>query len=363
MDQALAGLRVLDLTRLFPGGYLTSVLRQMGAEVIKVEPPWGDGTRGEQPQADGRSYYHLAMNRGKRSLALDLRQEPGVEILRRLCEGADVLVENFRPGVTGRLGIAAQDMMEANPSLIYVSLTGFGDGRPLSEVVGHDVNYLAATGMLDALGMPGAPGVFLSDVAGAMWGVIGILGALVDRVRGQGEGRRIEIAFTDAVRHWAALQSAMLAVAGRSRLPMFDWPCYHVYATRDGRQLAVGAIEPKFWEAFCDALGRPDWRGRGQDPALVAEVQAQVATRSQAEWVTLLDGCACCVNAVRSFAEASADPALAQDPARGDWPPLSPPSADVPDLGEDSGRILREMGYPQAAVSRLFAQGVVLGKG
>lgn len=361
MKAVMEGIRVLDLTRLFPGGYLTTILRQMGAEIIKVEPPWGDDARTEEPCVDGKSYYHQAINRGKKSLVLDLKQADGVDVLRDLARGADVLVENFRPGVTQRLGIGPEDIRIVNPTLFYLSLTGYGSQSSRAQEAGHDLNYLATTGMLEILGMTDlVPGLFVSDVVGALFGVITILAALYQRKQLGLSPASAEVAFSDAIQHIAVLQQAHFRVAGTPHLPMMKWPSYHIYRTRDGRHLAVGAIERRFWVTFSGLVEHPEWSDRGRDPTLVGEVAHLVGLRSLDEWIDTFRGHDCCVTAVRGFQEAMSDPGLNPEPIPpNQWLRWEHESVPEPEFGQHSIQILKDLGYSTARISRLLAVGVI----
>ena len=247
MPGALEGIRVLDLTRLLPGAVATEWLAEFGAEVIKVEqPPLGDYARA--------SYTALfeETNRGKKSVELDLKIQK--ELFLKLVRNADVLVEGFRPGVMERLGLGYEALNALNPRLIYVALTGYGNDGPHALLAGHDVNYLAMSGVLDLIraedGTPVIPGVQIADLAGgSMQAVIGILLAMEAR-RKSGRGQRVEVSMTDGL-------NALLPVAraqGPVKLLSGKYACYRVYAAAENSFVAVGALEPKFWANLCKEL-------------------------------------------------------------------------------------------------------------
>ena len=259
----LDGITVLDLTRLLPGAAATMLLANFGADVIKIEEPTGDYARHMPPLVDGEGAVFRATNRGKKSLALDLKTEDGKQALRKLAAGADVLIEGFRPGVMTRLGLDYEALGPLNERLIYVSLTGYGQTGPLAGVAGHDINYIALGGLLDITGS--IPGAQIADLAGgSMQAAIGILLALLARQK-TGRGQFVDVSMLDGV----ALEPAGASSRGlrRHRRPLPTagstalsgrFACYHTYRAADGRWLAVGALEPKFWAALCGKLGRPD---------------------------------------------------------------------------------------------------------
>jgi len=317
----LEGVRILDLTAMLPGAICTQFLADLGAEVTKIEPPeHGEAARGPKGTPPG-GIYHVT-NRNKRSYAIDLKQAAGVEAVRRLIAGADVLVESFRPGVLARLGLGWDDAKAINPRLVYCSITGYGQDGPLAQKAGHDINYQCMGGIVgqnridDSRPSPGA--VPFADLGGgALTSAVGILAALFD-VQRTGEGRHVDIAMADCAMalNVVALSSKMM-FAGRDPVPGRDilsggLPCYGTYRTADDRYLAVGALEPKFWHAFCTAVGRPDLVARGWDmgpkrDAAVAEVGEVVATRTLAEWMAVFEAVDACVTPVLTLQESLDD--------------------------------------------------------
>jgi alpha-methylacyl-CoA racemase len=255
----LAGVRVLDLTRLLPGPVCTLHLADLGADVIKIE----DTGAGDYAAPALRGLVH----RNKRALRLDLKQPEGVTVLHMLARTADVLVESFRPGVTDRLGVGYAALSAINPRLVYCSITGYGQTGPYRDEPGHDLNYCALTGVSDQIGRNGdAPALSNVPIAdllgGSLTSAMGLLAALFDAQR-TGQGRHVDIAMADAMLAHAVVPMVTLAVHGQTRPAGADklsgaLPCYSVYRTSDGRHLAVGALERKFWDRFCEVLGRED---------------------------------------------------------------------------------------------------------
>lgn len=312
-EGVLAGIRVLDLTRLLPGPMCSLHLADMGADVIKVEDTAaGDYMRDMGPLKNGVSPIYLAINRNKRSIALNLKSQEGLAIFMRLAESADVLIEGFRPGVTDRLGIGYEAIRRINPGIVYCSITGYGQTGPYRDKAGHDINYCSIAGVLDQNGpidgAPVVPNFQIGDLlGGAMTAAMGILGALVGRQR-SGQGRYVDVSMTDAVlAHTVSSLWAMEALGssnprGQSLLSG-GVPCYGIYPTGDGRHIAVGALEAKFWRRLCEAIGRTDLvekqlaQGREAD-AVREELSKVFRSRSLAEWMDVFSNVDCCVTPV-----------------------------------------------------------------
>lgn len=283
LGHALEGITVVDLTRYLPGPWCSMWLADLGARVIKVEDRTGDPIRAMGPA------FHEALNRGKQGICLDFRSPEGRATLRKLVARADVLMAGFRPGVMEELGLGYEHLRGAHPGLIYVSITGFGaTPGPHRDRPGHDLTYQALAGLLDLGGAdgPAMPGIQVADLAGASTAVSGILAAL--RVRDRtGEGQHLDIAIADAALAWNPLALAM-ARAGhpitRGSAPLWGaLPRYALYRCADGKHFALGALEARFWKAFCDAVGHPEWVS-GSDQGLSEAVAALFATRSRAGW-------------------------------------------------------------------------------
>ncbi|WP_088178907.1 CaiB/BaiF CoA transferase family protein [Thauera butanivorans] len=384
----LAGVRVLDLTRLLPGPLATQHLADYGADVIKIEDTGaGDYARGMGAMGGDTSWFYQVVNRNKRSLRLDLKHPEGRAVFEKLVADADILVEGFRPGVMDKLGIGYAALARINPRLVFCSISGYGQTGPYAQRAGHDINYIGYAGVLDQIGAAGgAPALSnlqLGDLlGGTMTALFGILAALVD-ARASGKGRMVDVSMTDGVMAHAIFPLAEVLANGRVRprgedLLTGQVPCYGVYRTADGRYMAVGALEEKFWNMVCDALERPDLKpfhlasGEAGERAR-AEVAAIFARRSQAEWVALFDGVDCCVTPVLSLDESLENPQLQArgmvvevDGVRQFGPPVK--LSGMPEqvfrpapavAGADSDAVLGEAGLSVADIARLREAGVI----
>ncbi len=333
MTGPLSGIVVLDLTRLLPGAVATQQLADWGAEVIKIEQPGvGDYARTMNPAVFART------NSGKKSVEIDLKQPRGREVLLALAGHADVLIEGNRPGVMARLGLSFEELHAVNKRLIYVSLTGYGQSGPYAHLAGHDVNYMALGGVL-SLNLPIIPGVQIADlVGGSMQSVMGILLALVARQQ-TGEGRHVDVSMYEGVTSLltiplAAWQSTKREpVTGKETLSG-RYACYNLYEAADGRWLAVGALEPKFWTELCTQLGCPELIARQfEEPqdAVKARIAAIFRTKSAGAWFEQLRESDCCVTPVRTVSEVAAE-----------IPPRDGPPA--PTLGQHTREVLARCG-------------------
>mgnify|MGYP002777673502 CR=1 FL=1 len=265
----LVGLRILDLTRLLPGPLGTMLMADMGAEVIKVENPSSpDYVRSFPPYLNGESANYLSFNRSKKSVLLDYTTPEGRETFLQLVQTADVVVEQFRPGFLDRLGIGYEAAKAAKTDIIYVSVTGYGQTGPYAHLAGHDLNYMGIAGVLgltgEAGGPPVIPGVQMADIAGGSYmTVVATLAAVYARQQ-TGQGQHVDVSMTDAVMPLLsvsyALFSGMRQAIPRGMLPLSGGLAnYNVYPCQDGNYLAVGTLEPKFWQRFCEVIDRPDW--------------------------------------------------------------------------------------------------------
>ncbi|GIK86726.1 MAG: CoA transferase [Betaproteobacteria bacterium] len=311
--QPLTGIRVVDLTRLLPGPWATMLLGDLGADVIKIEHPGtgGDPSRHAQPryEADGHgeSVYFCNANRNKRSLALDLKDPADRGVLLDLVRGADVVVENSRPGAAERLGVGYAQLREANPALIYCSLTGYGQTGPYAPLAGHDLNIAGMSGLLQMSedAEPSMPNMLMGDYAGGVMVVVGVLAALVDRLR-HGRGAYVDVSMLDALVSWTTVQMTGVFAARvdpRQAGAVEGWggnPRYGIYRTRDGRYLTVSLLEKTYWDAFCRLTGREDLINPhetqadrltthgGRGAAYRAFLEDLFLTRDRDEWVSLL---------------------------------------------------------------------------
>jgi len=371
----LSGVRVLDLTRLLPGPLAAQHLADLGADVIKVE----DLGAGDYANPAVRAL----VNRNKRAIRLDLKQPGGVDALLQLVRSADVLLEGFRPGVMARLGLAYDVLCEANPRIVVCSLSGWGQTGPLRDLPGHDLNYAALAGVSDQ--MAGLSNLPIADLlGGTMSAVMGTLAALFDAAR-TGRGRWVDIAMADGVLAHAVLPLAALhqhgnvPLAGEGTLTG-ALACYGLYGTADGRQLAVGALEPKFWDVLCTTVGRPDLAPlhRSGDAAtearLRSELAAVFATRPLAHWAALFADAPACVTPVLRLDETLTHPhfqargMVVTDEAGGQpqfgypvkmtgFAPTVPRRAPRP--GEHTDAVLAEAGFDAGAIAALRASGAI----
>jgi len=381
--RSLEGIKVLDLSRLLPGPFASLVLADLGARVDKIEDPEkGDYLRHMPPQIGDQSSIFLALNRGKRSACIDLKKSGGKEALLDLAARYDVVLEQFRPGVLDRLGVGHATLLEKNPRLIVCALTGYGQSGPLAQRAGHDIDYLARAGVLGfqgpANGPPQPPGFQLADVSGGLWSVIGILAALAERER-TGKGKIVDVAMLEASMGFAAASLGMLfanQTMTRGLEPLTGGiAAYNVYATKDGKAMALGALEPKFWTQFATGVGlEPDMSGIIPGPHQ-AELRARVAhifsQRTRAEWEAFAKERDCCLEPVLEPHELANDPHLCARKTffviDSPWgkirqfklPGIDPVTAPPPKQGEHTEEILREVGYDEARIARLRAEGAI----
>jgi alpha-methylacyl-CoA racemase len=374
--------RVLDLSRLLPGPYCSRILADFGFEVIKVElPGGGDWARYVPPlhPDTGEGLLFRALNRGKKSLTLNLKQEAGREVLMRLIPTADVLLESFRPGVMPRLGLDYEALAQANPRLVYCALTGYGPSGPYRNRAGHDLNYQGLAGLLDLTGRqespPGMPGAQVADLSGALWAAVGILLALLDRER-TGRGQRVDASLLGGVLACMTLPltrhlGGQPIQRGASDLNG-GLVCYNVYETLDGRYMTLSALEPEFWAAFCAATGRDDLLGHQFAPATPGEtaydeLRGLFRTRTRDAWVEALASLDACCEPVYAIGEALESAAvqglgmLAEGSLR---PPIrlsesGQATGPAPSLGQHTGALLAELGYDTGQVSGLHERGIV----
>ncbi len=309
----LSGVRVLDFSTLLPGPLATLLLAEAGAEVIKIERPGrGDEMRSYTPKFGADSVNFALLNRGKRSIAIDLKDKSAVEKLAPLLKSADVIVEQFRPGVMDRLGLGYEALSHINPRIIYCAITGYGQSGPRADIAAHDLNYVAVTGMLalaaGADGAPVVPSALVADIGGGTYpAVINILLALRERDR-TGRGCKLDIAMADnlfAFMYWALGNGQ---VAGQWPAPGGDLvtggsPRYNIYRTSDGKFVAAAPLEQKFWDNFCVLIGlAAEFRDDSRDAAATKRAVAEkIAAKTADEWRALFAGkdlCCCIVGSV-----------------------------------------------------------------
>jgi alpha-methylacyl-CoA racemase len=315
----LAGIRVLDFTTLLPGPMATLLLAEAGAEVIKIERPGGEDMRRFRPSWGQDSVMFAMLNRGKKSVAADLKNARVRDRVIALAKTADVVVEQFRPGVMDRLGLGYASLSAVNPRLIYCAITGYGQSGPRSMRAGHDLNYIGDAGLLAlSSGPPGrrtVPPALIADIAGGSYpAVMNILLALRQR-EATGEGTFIDVSMAESVfpfMYWtigAGLGAGHWPADGGERLTGGS-PRYHIYETRDGKLAAVASLEQKFWESFTAAIGlEPEFINDERDPkATIGRVTEIIAGKTAAEWLPIFDKADCCCSIVQDIRAALDDP-------------------------------------------------------
>ena len=386
----LAGIRVLDLTRLLPGPVCTLHLADLGADVIKIEDTGaGDYARTLGAKEGATAPVFQAINRNKRGMCLDLKKAEGVEVFLRLARDAQVIVESFRPGVVERLGVGYAACRKVNAAIVYCAISGYGQDGPYRDRAGHDINYCGYAGLVDQIGIagddPAIPNLQVADIlGGAVVPAMGILAALVDAQR-TGQGRYVDVAMTEGVLVHNLQALAAVVTTGKALPRGADFlsgrePCYATYRTADGRYMAVGALEKKFWNRVCEVLERPDlkachWEARTKSAEWgVAQMREIFASRPQAWWDEKFSKEDCCVTPVLRLEESLDDPqvkardmVVMHEGALQFAPPLKLSEyvfsieRDAPRAGEHSEDILREAGYAPAEIEALRAAAVILG--
>lgn len=321
----LAGLKVIDLTRNLPGPFATVMLADLGAEVLKVEPPTGD-------EARAMPTLFEAVNRNKAGRRLDIKQPDDLQALKSLIADADVLVESFRPGVLAGFGLDYDSLAATNPRLVMCSITGYGQAGPWAARAGHDINFMAMSGVLDQLRTPDGhlamPNVQFGDLlGGSAMAVIGMLAAVID-ARATGRGRHVDVSMTHSLLPHAVAPlgfAQMWKAMGVAKpvLPQDDLlggglPCYGLYPTQDGRYLAVGALEYKFWATACDAIGHPEWASIHWHRGVMPQMPESIAMRQQfadliasqplGHWEAVFAGVDACITPVLTLEEAMKHP-------------------------------------------------------
>jgi alpha-methylacyl-CoA racemase len=400
MTLPLHGVRVLDLSRLLPGPFCSLLLADFGADVLKVEDTgMGDYLRWSPPVYEGAdgtasSAMFLALNRNKRSVRVNLKDARGREVLFALVRDSDVVLESFRPGVLDRLGCGYEALRAVNPGIVYCAISGYGQDSPLRDRSGHDLNYLALAGLLgltgDRDGAPVQPAGQIADLGGgALMAAFGILTALRERDR-SGEGQLVDVSMTDGTLSWLAMVAARMladgAVPRRGALELGGaLVCYRPYLCADG-WITIGALEPKFWSAFCLGVGREDLVAGQFDPPgseTHRAVEAIVAARTRAEWTEFAAEHDCCLEPVLDLDDVVAsdhvraramlveiDQPGAERPVRQLGVPVKlsrtpgePRRRPGPALGEHTEEVLLELGYGSEEIRELFDVGAVAGPG
>ncbi|HIA12766.1 MAG TPA: CoA transferase [Flavobacteriales bacterium] len=379
----LDGIRVLDLSRLLPGPMCTLHLGDLGADVIKIEDPVvGDYARAVPPLNKNNSTFFLSINRNKRSMALDLSNAEGVETFMKLAKTADVIVESYRPGVVKKIGVDYEAVCEVNPKIIYCSITGYGQTGPYSEKAGHDLNFIGLAGILKAHGDTlQIPNFLIGDiVGGAMTAAMAILAALVQKGKtGEGsslrssakEGQFIDVALFDGVMAHTPTSLAHLGSLEKLGIDTSDMlcgalHCYNIYKCKDGKYMALGALEFKFWKVFCEAIGRSDLSSNHitteeKSIAIKNELDVLFLEKARDEWVTYFENVDCCISPVLDLSESIENKQVkarkmiltTNHPLEGDLKQFSLPyqssgfefelERHAPQLGQHTEEILKEL--------------------
>lgn len=379
-NSLLSGVRILDLTRLLPGPFCTHYLAQMGADVIKVEEPKG----GDYARLLAPELFSL-INRGKKSVTLDLRQPKAAAIFKKMVEDADVVIESFRPGVMDRLSCGYEVLKTINPRLVYAALTGYGQTGPYRDRAGHDMNYCGYAGVLDQTGASGGPPALsnfqIADLAGgALTCAIGVLAAIIG-ARASGTGTFVDVSMLDGTLALQVMSLATIRAVGHSSPRGNDvltgvLPNYSVYECADGKHVALAALEPKFFLNFCAAVNRPELAGMSFAPgeggaALRAELAALFMTKTRDEWDDLLGDKDCCVSAIytpqealdhaqvraRGMVESGSGKPVFGMPIR--FPGIAGCGWDSPALGADTRAVLRAAGVSESEIAALSASGAI----
>ncbi|MEQ8236392.1 MAG: CaiB/BaiF CoA-transferase family protein [Syntrophomonadaceae bacterium] len=392
MSMPLQGIRILDLSRLLPGPFCSMILADMGAEVLKVEPPDQiDPFRKVGPFVKDEGAAYMMLNRNKRSMTLNLGNEQGKAIFRELARNHDIILEQFRPGVVDRLGIGYEDIKKINPQIIYCSISGFGQDGPYRDMGSHDINHIGISGVLEALrplnGPASIPRVPLGGaVGGALWAANAILTALVGRER-NGSGQYLDVSITDGLLPLHCLFAGQYLDTGQA--PRYNdsqvtgaYAYYNIYETADRRYLTLGAYESKFWSAFCQHIGHPEFSSEQFAPEarqreIIEVLQGIFKTRTLAEWTDELGALDLCLIPAKNLAEVFDDPHfrarnMVTEIEYADGSSLSTIAHPVkfsqavaqvkyppPAHGEHTGEVLRGLGYSEEQIEELQRSRVI----
>jgi crotonobetainyl-CoA:carnitine CoA-transferase CaiB-like acyl-CoA transferase len=405
MSLPLEGIVVIDLARMLPGPYASMILADLGAEVIRVEDPKYPYANPPPFYQKGRyreSAFNSIIMRNKRSIALDLKKEQALDIFYKMVERADVMLETFRPKVTNKLKIDYETLKKINKSIIYCSLTGYGQNGPYEQSAGHDLNYIGICGILDlnkereveGVGVqeikPVLPGVQAADIGGGLVSTIGILGALIERENNPNrEGQYIDVSMTDSVFSFMPMSAAFEFSKDKydgitkPRNPLHgEVPFYSVYKTKDNKYLSVGAIELKFWRGVCEGLGRKDLMTKGnvlglEKDEVFREVQNEFLKKTQDEWMEIFSKIDACVMPVKNFSEACIDPQIQarqmvvelDHPKFGKVQNISSPIKFsrtpltirnlAPKIGQHTKEILKNLNYSEEEIKNFKRSGVI----
>ncbi len=377
----LEGVRVIDSTRLLPGGFCTMLLSDMGADVVKVEQPGlGDYMRATPPTRNGRSPVHATVNRNKKSIGIDLKSPEGKGVMRRLLRSADVFVEGFRPGAMARLGFSFNDVKKLNPKIVYCSISSYGQKSKLSSMPAHDINFQAMTGTLTYSAGAEVPLLQLGDLSSGMYAALGILGALVDR-RGP---VHLDIPIVGSLLSWMVIPASAYLATGKPpkeghSLVFGSTPYYNLYRTSDDKYVAVAAIEEGFWHNLVTMLGVPELEHKrfgtsSERREITSTLKRVFAAKTRDEWARLLMDRDTCVTPVLTVEEAltsdwAKELSMLVELSGGETilngPIHSRPAMRrraftvAPSLGEDTAGIMKSLGYSRKEVTDLKARSII----
>jgi crotonobetainyl-CoA:carnitine CoA-transferase CaiB-like acyl-CoA transferase/putative sterol carrier protein len=387
----LSGVKIVDFTRLLPGPLATMFLAQMGADVIKIEDPDNpDYIRDFEPRIKGVSMFYLALNNSKRSFAVNYLNEEGRKIIYNLVKQADVLIEQFRPGVMKEFGLSYEQLQQINPRLIYVSITGYGQTSSKAMDAGHDLNYIALAGALGITGNENEviiPGFQLADIAGGGYMAMNAVTTALYQREKTGKGEWVDLSMTDAALPFSVLQfAAHQATKKNMERGKFELsgalPNYNVYRCKDNKWVALGSLEPKFWNKFCNKTDHPEWSQlfllKGDElEKIKQQVRELFLSKTQTEWIEYLNKEDICVTPVNQIADLENDIylntrqlfATNKHNTVGNYKTINQPLKfkqtnfdnhwSAPELGEDSALVLKEMNYSDEDIARLKSANII----
>ena len=324
--EALEGIKILDLTRLLPGPFCTMMMADLGAEVIKIEEPGkGDYMRAFPPKINEESAFFLSLNRNKKSITLNLKKEKGKDLLYKLAEKADVVIEGFRPGVAQKLKIDYNMLKKINSEIIMCSISGYGQNGPYKKRAGHDLNYLSICGIAGVTGTrdkrPTIPGVQIADIAGGgLFAAFSILAAIIAKNK-TGKGQYIDVSMMDGAFSLLSPLISKYFADGTKPFPAGELlnggqPCYNIYKTKDDKYMSLCALEPHFWQSFCKTVNREDlitsqFAEDNKSDDIISTIESLFSEKTRDEWVKIFKDADCCCEAVNSIDEAIIDPQIA----------------------------------------------------
>lgn len=388
MSLPLKGIKVLDFTHLLPGEQCSTLISDLGAEVIRIEPLVPGFGKKLPPVVKGESLFYWSIHRNKCHFGLNLKDPEGIRIVEKLVEQYDVLIENFRPGVMKRLGLGYKQLRKINPNLIYCSISGYGQESLWASKPGHDLNFIAESGILDLTARNGdrpvLPGALIADNLSAIYGALAITSALLQR-KNKGRGKHIDISMFEAAFATQSIMATALKYTGTSQLQAnfrypSELPNYSVYECKDGRFIAVASLEPQFWQTFCKQTGLLEFAQRvitGPDPVVSNAISSTIKQRTLAEWMAVFSQADCCVSPVNRVEEALEQLPVkerhalvySEHPVLGRIPQIATPSLGIDERKSleaasagnvlDTSHLLKKLGYNKRQIKKLAQQGVI----